>query len=795
MSKQEEEFHNKLLATFRIEADEYIKLISSGLVALENIADENERNSIVENIYRAVHSLKGSSRAVNVTDVEIICQSIETVFSDIKKGAIVISPELLDSILRAMDLIGQIIFSPLKVPPSEISNIIRQVSKIDTENENIEISSDIRTNKSVSETRQVSDREEINEKDEGNASSAEEQNIISSEKEKMKSAPSSVLIKDKKAYLETIRIPIERLEMILLQIEELLPVKQTAKKHSDDIENIVLQLIQWIKKFYNFFPDLNNVLNLYSENAMEIPDGNVSISDVDKLKDFINQTFDQMKLLEQKSIKHADSISNNYEVIMRKVDSLLEDMKSLLMLPIATILEVFPKHVRDLSRENGKEVNLVIKGSEVEIDKRILEAIKDPLLHIIRNCIDHGIESQEERLRKGKAKQGIVTIEVSQKDNSKVEIIISDDGGGIDCEKIKNEAVKRGLIPEEESEKLNNDDAVDYLFLSEFSTSPIVTDLSGRGLGLSIVKEKIEQLGGVVFVKSEIHTGTILRIHLPLSIATFRGVLVEVSGELFIIPDMSIERVARINVKDVITVENRETILIDDEPISLFLLSDVLQLPQNKNKNDENDCIYVVLLRIGNNRIAFMVDKVINEQEILVKKLGMQLSRVKNISGATILGTGEIIPIINVSDSYNTAVKLASGSMESFIKAKDGISIRKSILVAEDSITSRMLMKNILESAGYEVAVAVDGAEAFSVLKTKKFDLLVSDVDMPRMNGFELTDKIRNYDEIAHLPVVLVTALESREDRERGIDVGASAYIAKSSFDQSNLVEVIRKLI
>ncbi|MBI3995585.1 MAG: response regulator, partial [Nitrospirae bacterium] len=451
--------------------------------------------------------------------------------------------------------------------------------------------------------------------------------------------------------------------------------------------------------------------------------------------------------------------------------------------------------VRDLSRDRGKELELVIEGAEIEIDRRILEEIKDPLIHLVRNSIDHGIEKPAERGQKRKSPRGTVAIAISQKDGSKVEILITDDGAGIDAAKVRSAAQKLNLISPEEAERLGDRETMGLIFQSGLSTSPIITDLSGRGLGLAIVREKVEKLGGLVTVETRPDAGTTFRMILPITLATFRGLLVRVHDHLFAIRTTHLELVGRVNKEEIKTVENRETIRLNGRAVSLVRLGDLLELPGKGTPGDSPDDLQFVILSLAEKRMAFLVDEILSEQEVLVKSLGPQLSRVRNVAGATILGTGKVVPILNVHDLLKSAVKNASVPVKVPATVEAGKQKGKTILVAEDSITARTLLKNILETAGYRVKTAVDGVEAFTALRTEAFDLAVSDVDMPRMNGFDLTAKVRADKKLSDLPVVLVTALESREDRERGIDVGANAYIVKSSFDQSNLLEVIRRLV
>ncbi|MDP2759213.1 MAG: response regulator, partial [Sideroxyarcus sp.] len=412
------------------------------------------------------------------------------------------------------------------------------------------------------------------------------------------------------------------------------------------------------------------------------------------------------------------------------------------------------------------------------------------------------IEQPGVRQDRGKSQHGTITIAVVQKDGGKIEILVADDGAGIDASKVKAAACKLGAISGEEAEKLDEQEAQALVFQSGLSTSQIITDVSGRGLGLAIVREKIERLGGTVALESRAGAGASFRIVLPLMLATFRGVLVRAGEHCFVIPALSVERAARVNQQDILTVENRATIPLDGQAVALVSLGDVLELPRRKppqqsetGKNPEKAA--VVVLGAGHRRVAFRVDEILGEQEVLVKALGRQLARVRNVAGASVLGTGQVVAVLNVPDLLKSAIRQAAPppiAAEASAGTREAAE-KRAILVVEDSITSRALLKNILESAGYLVTTAVDGMDAYTTLKAGTFDLVVSDVEMPRMDGFDLTAKVRADKRLGELPVVLVTALESREHRERGIDVGANAYIVKSSFDQSNLLEVVRRLI
>jgi two-component system chemotaxis sensor kinase CheA len=312
---------------------------------------------------------------------------------------------------------------------------------------------------------------------------------------------------------------------------------------------------------------------------------------------------------------------------------------------------------------------------------------------------------------------------------------------------------------------------------------------------LAIVREKVEKLGGMVTVESNLGIGTVFRIQLPVTLATFRGTLIQVGNELFVVPTSNVIRVARVRRDSIGTVENRDTITMNGRILPLVRLADILDIQTDPMADKGSEFVTVLILGASDQKIAFSVNAILNEQEVLVKSLGRQLSRVRNVSAGTVLGSGQVALILNVSDLVRSAMQTSGTGLVTHMEKPEDAERCKSILVVEDSITSRMLLKNILESAGFEVQTAVDGIDAWSILETANFDLVVSDVEMPRMDGFELTAKIRSQENLKNLPVVIVTSLESREDRERGIDVGANAYIVKSGFEQNNLLSVVKRLV
>ena len=761
-----DDFLKKLLATFKIEADEHISAMSSLLVEVEKTSDAQKRAKAIENIFRETHSLKGAARSVNVTEIEMICQSLESVFAAMKRNEITLSAELFDLLHETVD------------------GLRRFLSAGEAERTAEEKSKEAELIRKLEEAAKgIGDR----------GAGIKDQGVVGGKQEAREEVGYT-----KPVATETVRISTTKLDTLLLQAEELLLVKLATSQRTADLADINATLDLWKKEWTKIYPDMRMVRRLLEKNGEQKQGKNNG--QLKRLLGFLEWNDSYIKSLEGKLGTLAKSIEYDNRSHGRMVDDLLDGMKRASMLPFSSLLEIFPKLVRDLSREQGKDIELVIRGKEVEIDRRILEEMKDPLIHMVRNCIDHGIEKPDERIRKKKPAHGTIVIAISPKDSSSIEMAISDDGAGVDVARVREAALKHGVISIEEAGKLSEPQTMSLIYCSGISTSPIVTDISGRGLGLAIVRERAERLGGAISLDTRSDAGATFRITLPMTLATFRGVLVRENDHLFIIPTTSVDMVIKMNREEIKTVENRETILFNGQTILLVKLSDVLGIPRKIAAGDAGGAhsghvLTAVILASAEKRIAFTVDEVVNEQEVLVKSLCKQLSRVRNIAGATILGSGKTVLILNIPDLLETAIKV--GAVPAMVTGvTEEVELEeKSILVVEDSITARTLLKNILESAGYNVRTAVDGIDGFTTLKEGTFDLVVSDVDMPRMNGFDLTAKIRSDKKLSELPIVLVTALQSREDRERGIDVGANAYIVKSSFDQSNLLEVIKGLI
>ncbi|MCM0083770.1 response regulator [Geomonas sp. Red32] len=590
--------------------------------------------------------------------------------------------------------------------------------------------------------------------------------------------PSRPLPSPPAAQPETVRVSAHLLESLLLQAEELASAKLNALLLREEVGQLAAELA-------GRAGERGRALDLAREAIRRGgPKGEPS-----PLAPLLEQLAAGERLTEGVARQLEARAERHLWGLEAAVDPLLAELKKLQLLPFSWLTSPLGKLVRDLGRELGKEADLVTPDPHLEVDRRILAELKEPLLHLLRNVMDHGIEPPAERRGAGKRERGAIEIRPLFPDANRLQVVVSDDGRGIDLDAVRGAALKAGTVTPEALERLSGADAVRLIFESGVSTSPMVTNLSGRGVGLAIVRESVEKLGGDLAVASEPGKGTSFTITLPLSFSRMEGLLVETGGRLCLIPAQAVELGTRVAVEEIRSVENRETVLLGGEVVPLVSLARVLELPEGLPP--AGGFQQLVVLNAAGRRLAFAVQRVIGVQEMLVKPLGSQLSRVRNVVGAAVLGDGKVVPVANPADLFRSA--LSRGDAATRVRSA-GEARQLSVLVAEDSITSRTLLKNILESSGFRVATAVDGQDALDRLKGERFDLVVSDVEMPRLDGFELTAAIRRDNRWAGLPVVLVTGLESRAQRERGIEVGADAYLVKSSFDQSSLIEVIGKL-
>ncbi|PTY02321.1 hypothetical protein DB346_09425 [Verrucomicrobia bacterium LW23] len=674
---------------------------------------------------------------------------------------------------------------------------------------------------------------------------------------------------------ETVRVSIATLDAVRTQAEELLADKLAIFQHARDLQALVTQIAEWPRRWSAVRDDMDSAIGKAAgprsgqgrprtRLVEEIPEHHVTSSggtsyamvggqeaiarphtSADMARAFMEWNAHFMHTLRSDLERMARSFVRDRNALAGRVDALLEGTRELLMLPFSWLLDSVHQPVRDLARSQGKEVQFVVEGQAVELDRRILSELKIPFMHMLRNSVDHGVETPDDRLAAGKPRFATIAVKVEQPRNGTVEVSITDDGRGIDTARVRAAALKAGLmmpagegetshvpgtirvpgtsdVPAETNgvQPMQGGADVQLIFGSGITTSPMITDISGHGLGLAIVREKIEKLGGTVVAETLPGRRTTLRLRLPLSLSIFRGVVVRVAERRFVLPVNNVSRVTRLAANQIRTFENRETILNNGEPVGVVRLAGLLgirgspsahrQAPSPEPDDDKartnpvvangkgwtpssQPRLTVVEATAGGAHVALVVDEVCGEQEVVSKMAGQAVGKPPCVVGATALGDGSLALILDVQELMRVS-KASADAAVAPARPETEAPTRRRILVVDDSITSRTLLRSILDSAGFVVETAVDGIDALARLRSSSFDMVVTDVDMPRLHGVGLTEKIRADKRLSEMPVVLVTSLDSREDRERGLMAGANAYIVKRNFEESNLLDTIHRL-
>lgn len=466
------------------------------------------------------------------------------------------------------------------------------------------------------------------------------------------------------------------------------------------------------------------------------------------------------------------------------------------MLPIGRVFNKFPRMVRDLSRELGKNIELVISGEETELDKSIVEEIGDPLVHLIRNACDHGIESKEERIAAGKKEQGTVELKAYNEGNHIV-VEITDDGKGMDPATLKAKAIEKGIIGEREADTMTDREAYSLIFKAGFSTAKVVTNVSGRGVGMDVVKTNIEKLNGIIDVDSTYGEGTTLKLKIPLTLAIIQSLLVGVQEEYYAIPLASVIETVRISQDEIYTVENKSVLRLRNEVLPLVRLADIFGVD---SVFDNSEQAYVVVIGLAENKIGVIVDFLIGQEEVVIKSLGSYLKGTEGIAGATIRGDGRVTLIVDIAAMMQMAkqvkVSVTKLAQENEKKKEKNSPSDYNVLIVDDSMTDRAIMKKSLKPLGISVSEATNGMEALDIVKNgdKAFDAILIDIEMPKMDGYTLAGEIRKYAKFKNLPLIAVTSRTSKTDRMRGVESGMTEYITKP-YSPEYLMNVVKRNI
>lgn len=593
--------------------------------------------------------------------------------------------------------------------------------------------------------------------------------------------------------IKTLRIDSTKLDRLVGQIGELIITRIKNTEQLPFMRTIKNDLLDWQK-------DLNKVghfMRYFDKKYLS------SSAEDENLQNIIAYNKQLMALHNL----HSEKLANIYAQIdacqkrlqendmqLNAVTSGLEAMvKSIRILPLATIFHLFPRMVHNIAKDKGREVEFKVWGSEVSADKKIIEDIKIPIMHILRNSIDHGIEDPDEREKLGKKRSGEISVS-AQYARDRVIITIKDDGRGLDVKKIKERALEKGFLTRDEADSLPEDQIMNLIFYPGFSTGETVTELSGRGLGLDIVHTKISQLNGRIDVYSEYQKGTMTTIELPSTMATVKAFVVLECEQLFAFPASTIKTVTRINTKDVFQKDDKNYFIYNEKIVPIFTLSQILNYGDQPRKADKYT---LLIIESENSQLGIIVEKLIGEEEILHKKLPMPFSKIKNISGITTLANGNTSLILNVTDILNTTIAKKSMAKITAINAMEKISKNKDyqILIVDDSITTRTMQKNIIERQGYRTLLATNALDALGLLRENKFDLIVTDNEMPQMNGLDFVKEIKQNEEWAKIPVIVLTSSDEDLWRDKFIKAGVRNFLKKAEFNQEIFMEQINELL
>lgn len=767
----------EILSIFKAETEEHLQKLNAGLLSLESAP---RRTETLEEIFREAHSLKGAARMIGFEAVEKVAHALEDLLSLARKGELAFERQVFDVIFAALDEISKQTAGWLEnpaAPAPPVDELLERIRAVRASGSGTPAPAS-RTRTPAASAAAVPAALPLPLPADAPVPAAPQHPPPSPPPgagpdhrcadESAAAAPEAGV----RQIEETIRVTTQKLDDLMNQIGEILVTRIKFDERLAEIRALERQAEQ----FQLAWAALRRRAGQGADPA--------AVRDVGE----------RVARLQEDTRRLAAAF-NEDTLRMSLVSGELQDsINRVRMLPLAALFNLFPRLLRDIARQEGKEIELVVAGGQTHLDKKIIEELKDPLTHLLRNALDHGIEKPEERLRAGKPRAGSLRLAATQKSSSVV-IDVEDDGAGIDVERVRALALRRGFATDAELREMTDQQALGLVFRPGFSTKGMITDLSGRGVGLDVVLTNIERMKGTIALSSAPGRGSVFSIRLPITLATTQALLVRAAGQVYAIPLAAVEYIGEIGLDQVTSVESREAVMIEEVPTALVRLQEVLNIPEQPSQPESGEKMPVVVLGSAEERVAFLIDELLGEREIVVKALGGPLRRVRNVSGATIASDGGIVLILNVFDLIKASQKVRGLWLTDKRRAEAGRRDAARVLVVDDSVTTRLLEKGILENNGYAVTLAVDGVDALEKLANGTFDLVVSDVEMPRMNGFELTRRVRREEAHRELPVILVTSLASELDKKAGVEAGADAYIVKGAFDQGNLIATIRQLL
>ncbi|MFP6183130.1 chemotaxis histidine kinase/response regulator CheAY2 [Helicobacter pylori] len=792
----------EIMEDFLIEAFEMNEQLDQDLVELEHNPEDLD---LLNRIFRVAHTIKGSSSFLNLNILTHLTHNMEDVLNRARKGEIKITPDIMDVVLRSIDLMKTLLVTIRDTgsdtnngKENEIEEAVKQLQAITSQN-----LEGAKETSGAKETPQKENKEEAkgeNKENKAKAPTTENpasDNPLADEPdldytnmsaEEVEAEIERLLNKRQEADKE------RRAQKKQEAKQEVTPTKEPpktetpkapktetkAKAKADTEENKAPSIgveqtvrvdVRRLDHLMNLIGELvlgkNRLIRIYSD---------------------VEERYDGEKFLEELNqvVSSISAVTTDLQLAVMKTR----------MQPVGKVFNKFPRMVRDLSRELGKSIELIIEGEETELDKSIVEEIGDPLIHIIRNSCDHGIEPLEERRRLNKPETGKVQLSAYNEGNHIV-IKISDDGKGLDPVMLKEKAIEKGVISERDAEGMSDREAFNLIFKPGFSTAKVVSNVSGRGVGMDVVKTNIEKLNGIIEIDSEVGVGTTQKLKIPLTLAIIQALLVGVQEEYYAIPLSSVLETVRISQDEIYTVDGKSVLRLRDEVLSLVRLSDIFKVDAILESNSD---VYVVIIGLADQKIGVIVDYLIGQEEVVIKSLGYYLKNTRGIAGATVRGDGKITLIVDVGAMMDMA-KSIKVNITTLMNESENTKSKNSpsdyiVLAIDDSSTDRAIIRKCLKPLGITLLEATNGLEGLEMLKNgdKIPDAILVDIEMPKMDGYTFASEVRKYNKFKNLPLIAVTSRVTKTDRMRGVESGMTEYITKP-YSGEYLTTVVKRSI
>ncbi len=793
----------EIMEDFLIEAFEMNEQLDQDLVELEHNPEDLD---LLNRIFRVAHTIKGSSSFLNLNILTHLTHNMEDVLNRARKGEIKITPDIMDVVLRSIDLMKTLLVTIRDTgsdtnngKENEIEEAVKQLQAITSQNleSTKETSGTKEAPKEVKEEIKEKTKEEVKANKTPTAENPASDNPLADEPdldyanmsaEEVEAEIERLLNKRQEADKE------RRAQKKQEAKQEVAPTKEApktetpkapktetkAKAKADTEENKAPSIgveqtvrvdVRRLDHLMNLIGELvlgkNRLIRIYSD---------------------VEERYDGEKFLEELNqvVSSISAVTTDLQLAVMKTR----------MQPVGKVFNKFPRMVRDLSRELGKSIELIIEGEETELDKSIVEEIGDPLIHIIRNSCDHGIEPLEERRRLNKPETGKVQLSAYNEGNHIV-IKISDDGKGLDPVMLKEKAIEKGVISERDAEGMSDREAFNLIFKPGFSTAKVVSNVSGRGVGMDVVKTNIEKLNGIIEIDSEVGVGTTQKLKIPLTLAIIQALLVGVQEEYYAIPLSSVLETVRISQDEIYTVDGKSVLRLRDEVLSLVRLSDIFKVDAILESNSD---VYVVIIGLADQKIGVIVDYLIGQEEVVIKSLGYYLKNTRGIAGATVRGDGKITLIVDVGAMMDMA-KSIKVNITNLMNESENTKSKNSpsdyiVLAIDDSSTDRAIIRKCLKPLGITLLEATNGLEGLEMLKNgdKIPDAILVDIEMPKMDGYTFASEVRKYNKFKNLPLIAVTSRVTKTDRMRGVESGMTEYITKP-YSGEYLTTVVKRSI